>query len=254
MNVPRLSKIEPHSFITTNAFFITADGSLIVKVHRPKRRTFRLLQYRMLALTGWPIPFEFRRERARCWHERMVYRQWQELGYAVPRVHEKPPFALPAPADLCLVLDYIKGRDLWTELSDERVAAGRKLDLIEMLFAETHARHADVSTTGNRWLIKYDANLRNVMLCENELMHIDFESGRIAESLVRGTAREVARYAVAAINTIGRDSAPAVVDRLRRGYRHLATIERIVDQYTKGTRTVAGKINRTDLAALLAVA
>ena len=72
MTTPRLLEIKPHSWITTNRFFLSADRSLIVKYHCPKKRRFRSYQYRVLQLIGYPIPYEFRSEAARCAHERVA--------------------------------------------------------------------------------------------------------------------------------------------------------------------------------------
>lgn len=244
-------ELNPHPWITTNAFFVSGDRKVIVKWHRPKKHYFSYYKYRALRLLGYPIPFEFRSEKARCAHEREIYAHWHEKGYKVPRLIDDSSIELPGPATRCLVLEFIEGRDLNDLLADEGVDYGKRLDTIGRLFAETSRRHDQVFAERDRRLIKYDANLRNIIVRDGDLYHVDFECGRIAETLDRGTTREISRFAVDAVKAMGRNFAPRIADLLRREYRHEGVIRRLVAQGLAKKVSPEGPFAASDLARLL---
>jgi tRNA A-37 threonylcarbamoyl transferase component Bud32 len=246
-----LVELKPHPWITTNAFFLSADRSKIIKYHRPKKRRLNFYRFRALALIGYPIPYEFRSESARCKHECEVYAHWLSRGYSVPKLLDDSALVLPGPKDKCIVLEYVDGVDLAALLLDPSVKLSRKLDLVRKLFFETNRRHLDVFANADRNLIKYDANLRNIMVRDDELIHVDFECGRIAETLTRGAARELSRYVVDSINSLEVRDPEDVVATLLAEYK----IARVIDYLTAGKRkreSGAGKFTNADLAQVLA--
>jgi tRNA A-37 threonylcarbamoyl transferase component Bud32 len=245
-----LIEVKPHAWITLNRFFLSSDRRLIVKYHCSKPRDFRFFKYRALWLVGFPAPFEYRSERARCAHEREVYAHWHALRYNVPRLIEPAPVTLPGPAEQCLTLEYIDGEALSEILTSPTVPLERKLPLVAALFAGCNARHAAVLEKHDRLLIKYDANLRNIIVKDDRLFDIDFECGRIAESLPRGAAREISRYAVETIKALGREHCSAVVGLLRREYRHPDILDRVTKDGARQRQS--SEFSRHDLARQLA--
>lgn len=243
-------EIKPHPWITTNALFLAADRSHIVKVHRPKKRHANYYKYRALRSIGFPVPYEFRAEAERCAHEREIYRHWYARGFAVPRLIETDA-ELPGPPHLCIVLEFIEGRDLWALLGDGVVPRAEKLQLLASLFAECAGRHARVFADRDRRLIKYDGNLRNVIVRDGGIVHVDFECGRIAETLTRGAARELARYATDAVRAMGRSSAGEIAAELRDTYQHVHVLKRVVREGQRRKPDPTGLFNARDLAPLL---
>jgi tRNA A-37 threonylcarbamoyl transferase component Bud32 len=213
-------KIKPHPDFSHNDLFLSSDRSRLIKVHKPKEPTKH--RYRLLRLFGFPVPHEFRSERERCAHERHVLAHWASKGFSVPRIIEGDG----------LIVEYIDGAPLSAVLSEDGPLE-RKLSLVEQLFRECDRRHAKVFADGDRDLIKYDANLRNVIVSDRGLVHIDFEGGKVMESLVRGATREIARYAVEAVKAIGEQHGGEVASLLLRTYTHPAPLARIAAEKTK---------------------
>lgn len=242
-------EIRPHAWITTNRFFISADRRLIVKCHCPKKRHFRAHQYRLLRFTGYPIPFEFRSERARCTHERDIYAHWHAHGFNVPKLISSWATPLPAPADRCLVLEYIEGEILSKVLSNTEIAIQRKLALVSLLFRKCSERHALVFNARDRNLIKYDGNLRNIIVRNEELWDVDFECGRILEGLERGAAREISRYATEAIKLMGREFGDVIIELLRQEYCHTHVLDHLIKNSRKNS--AQSDFSNSDLAKLL---
>jgi tRNA A-37 threonylcarbamoyl transferase component Bud32 len=246
-----LTEVTPHPWITTNAFFVSDDRKVIIKWHRPKKHHFSYYKYRALRLLGYPIPFEFRSEAARCAHEREIYAHWHAEGYKVPRLIDDPSIELPGPAAHCLVLEFIEGQDLNVLLADEGLERGQRLETVARLFAETDRRHRQVFARRDRRLIKYDANLRNIIVRDGELIHVDFECGRIAETLERGAAREIARCAVDAIKALGVSSGAEIAGLLRRTYSHANVLDKVIARGDGKVASPEGKFATADLARLL---
>lgn len=169
----------------------------------------------------------------------------------VPRLIDDPSIILPGPNDRCIMLEYIDGEDLHVHLTDPNAEQARRLDLIESLFAECNRRHAQVFAKKDRKLIKYDANLRNIVVHGGELFHIDFECGRIAETLERGAAREISRYAVDAIKAMGHEFDRAIVNLLKQEYKHTDVIRRVIAAGSAKRQSHQDKFAALDLARLL---
>lgn len=221
-------EIKPHSWITTNAFFYFPKPCLIVKAHRPKKisNPAHFYKYKILGFFGFPVPFEYRSVTERCKHEIKTYKHWLERGYLVPKVYPMPDATFPdAPAN-CLALEYIDGKDLASILSDPSVKIKVKLNYIGLLFEECSSRHQRVFSDRDRSLIKYDGNFRNIIVRDEKLYHIDFECGRIAETLLKGAAREVTRYIAESIK-YAPALKPLIFGEYRRRYKMRKVIERI---------------------------
>lgn len=246
-----LIELKPYPWITRNAFYLSADRSIIIKHHLPKKRRFSFYKYRALRLIGYPIPYELRSETARCAHEREIYAHWCANGYRVPRLIDDPSIILPGPNDRCIILEYIDGEDLHVLLTDRNVDSARRLGLIESLFAESNRRHAQVFAKQDRKLIKYDANLRNIVVLGDALFHIDFECGRIAETLQRGAAREISRYAVDAVKAMGHEFDHAIVNLLKREYSHTDVLRRVIASGAAKKPDPRDEFAALDLARLL---
>jgi|NitcycUWRROWE17A_1032939.scaffolds.fasta_scaffold00370_2 tRNA A-37 threonylcarbamoyl transferase component Bud32 len=246
-----LVEINPHPWITTNRFYLSVDRSVILKVYCPKRAGFSHYKYRVMRLFGYRIPYEFRSGVERCQHEREICAHWYASGYKVPRIIDDAALPLPAPSESCLAFEFLDGIDLRTVLADRGIDPSVRLDLVAGLFDECSRRHARVFAKQDCRLIKYDANLRNLMVVGSELFHIDFEAGRVGESLERGAAREVTRYAVEAIKMMGREYSAKIIAILKLKYKHTKVVEWIMNHYARRRSDRRGKFGRPDLARLL---
>lgn len=89
----------------------------------------------------------------------------------------------------------------------------------------------------DRRLIKYDANLRNMIVRDRKIFHVDFECGRVLETLLRGAAREISRYATDLIRAMGREHADAVSFLLVKEYTHSNVLQKIVRDGSKKNRS-----------------
>lgn len=239
----------------------SASGrDLIIKVYRPKPRTFKFFKYRALALFGLTIPIEYRNEAQRKSFEQMVYTRWQECGYAVPQLHESPELsALVGAGTVHIILEYISGPTLEAFLRDAARPTSEKLEILDRLFRESRQRHEQCFKDQDYRLVHFDSNLRNIIVRDGALVSFDFEMGRSNEPLIRSVAREIQKVAVEAANVLGRSFLDRIAATISHEYRGTGIKMSIInDALPQDKRSPANdnslesRVTRFDLARALA--
>ena len=246
---------------SNDLFRTTAGGrDLVIKVYRPKPRTFKFYTHRALALLGRTIPVEYRTEAQRKSFEQTVYVRWRECGYAVPRHYEVPELSAQLGAgSVHIILEYIPGPTLEGFLREAGRSTSEKLEILDRLFRECRERHERSLREHDHRLVHFDSNLRNIIVRDSALVHVDFEMGRSNEPLMRSFAREILKAAVEAVNLLGCEFLDRVAGIISREYRGMGVTTSIIhDAAGRGKKSAesgksaASRITRFDLARALA--
>ena len=199
-----------------------------IKQYFAKPFNFKMLKYTLLRYFGRQVPVEYQPPQSRRDFEKTCLEIWTQKGFDAPQLKALPQgYKTVRPA---LAMAYIDGRRLDHLLASPDTDLPDKMAAVKAVFAEMKARHCMALFERNHKLIHFDANIRNIMMKNGRSIHIDFEMGRLNESIDRSAAREVLKFSLQAANHIGAELLEDLIGELVLTYNIRQILKRIVDE------------------------
>ena len=211
--------------LSSNRLSVSASRDSILKHYLPKRHGFGGLKYGLLKALGRQVPVEFWSPRERRDFEMECLQLWESKGFRVPAVLGHGDADGPE-----LKMEFLDGPTLNQYLRDDDVSMEDKLESIAAVFSEMRERHCLGIYEGDRHLVHFDSNTRNIILCSDGPARIDFEMGRFSEKVDRSFAREVKKLSLEIANHLGRENLETVADSLLRDYGIRHILRRMADE------------------------
>lgn len=203
-------------------------SGIIVKTYRRKPFNFKMVKYRLLSALGQEVPVEYRPPAQRRTFEYDCLAHWHAKGFSVPEIREIDDHArvrLPA-----IGLAPVQGERLDHFLTNPGHSAADKLSAIAEIYREMYRRHCIAIFEQNHRLIHYDANLRNLIISQGKVVHIDFEMGHLNEDIDKSAAREVKKFSLQVLNIIDSKMTDRVLDLLLTHYNMRHVVLKLVDE------------------------
>ena len=212
----RTDRLEPYrlSVTSSNRLYLVPDGErqVILKVFTESPKP-------MPKWLGVLLPqsdeSSFRRRSAqeRCRHERQSIEHWQRCGRSVPAVLSNRHSADLA-SDRILALEWIDSPSLQSLLQNNELDDVQRMQVVEKTLSEMADRHRLAIVTNDPMLAHLDANTGNVLIANDRVYRIDFESVRERGVVMELLACEVVKLC----RWIARDWNPArisdITDRI----------------------------------------
>ncbi len=199
---------------------LSCEDGVVRKLYRPKPSNFKTVRYSLLRYVT-SVPVEYWTPEERRAFEADVLRLWSREGYRVPEVLASSDCA----TELCM--RYIPGPTAAEAIVS--MSVGDQERLIRSLFLENSKRHQRALETGDHRLVHYDANLRNLILSDHGLYHIDFEMGHLHEPILRSILREILKLTLELTA-----HCPAAPRLLRECYAGLPFVDELIVRETRG--------------------
>jgi hypothetical protein len=159
-----------------------------------------------------------------------VIEHWRALGFAVPRVVNWWPPNVSAEASLAL--EWIQWPTLQSVLRDAERHEGQRAAAVDKVFAEMARRHQIALDRDDSWLAHLDANTGNVLINDERVCRLDFESASHDGPVAGLLAKEVVKLC----RWIARDWHP---DRLLQIveclWKHYASLRGVLETAVQGT-------------------
>ncbi len=201
---------------------------LIIKHYLRKPLNAKMIKYRVLELFKKQIPIEYRSPGARRRFEAECLQLWRRRGFRVPAVMEVP--ARYSAREPVLALEFIPGERLDHFLAAESRSPEDKIAGLRMVFEEMSTRHCSAIFEEEHRLIHFDANIRNLILNGSEVVHLDFEMGRLGEEIDRSAAREVLKLSLQAAARLGPAQLESIAGLLVNAYGIMHVLQRIIKE------------------------
>lgn len=202
--------------------------SIIVKQYRPKPFHAKMIKYNLLRSCGFEVPIEYLPAQQRKDFESACIQLWQAKGFKAPQLQTVPEHLRPAAPHIGLKA--VHGTRLDHLLADSDIDANGKLQIIANIYKEMRQRHCIALFEENHRLIHYDANLRNLIIVQNEPVHLDFEMGHLKEDIDKSAAREVKKFTLQVMNALDKESADQVIPLLMSHYNITGIIRRMIKE------------------------
>lgn len=204
------------------------SGAMIVKQYRPKPFNAKKVKYCLLNAFGVEVPVEYWSALQRKDFESDCIQLWHAKGFNAPQLKSVPDQLKPASPHIGLIA--VQGTRLDHFLADPDIDANGKLQIIANIYKEMRQRHCIALFEENHRLIHYDANLRNIIIANDEPVHIDFEMGHLTEDIDKSAAREVKKFTLQVMNALDRQYSDQVIPLLMRHYNITGIIRRMIKE------------------------
>jgi len=163
---------------------IDEKDNCFIKTYGKKKPFWKYFLRTNLHTIGLRQPIEYYNEKQRLSFEKKTLLLWERYGFNVPKVIDE--------GDNHLVLSKINGKT-FQDLSNNK---NLSLETLKTLFIELNYRHNLALKNHEKHLAHIDANLRNMLLFENKIYHIDFEMGREYENEEKWLERELSKLLI----------------------------------------------------------
>ena len=204
------------------------SNDTVIKTYLRKPLTFKMCRYRLMRALGREIPVEYRTPAERRHFERYCLSLWHERGFSVPELRPLPDHVktkLPS-----IGMTAVPGERLDHFLNNPEHPSEEKLATIAEIYQEMCRRHCIAIFEQNHRLIHYDANLRNLIVAKDKVVHIDFEMGHLKEDIDRSAAREVKKFTLLTLNLIDSKLANQVLEILLARYTIRHIVLKLIDE------------------------
>ncbi|MFZ1985084.1 MAG: class I SAM-dependent methyltransferase [Desulfatitalea sp.] len=205
-------------------------SGIIVKTYRRKPFNFKMVKYRLLSALGQEVPVEYRPPAHRRDFEYDCLAHWQAKGFSVPEIREIADHAHARGRLPAIGLAPVQGERLDQFLTNPGHGAADKLSAIAEIYREMYHRHCIAIFEQNHRLIHYDANLRNLIISQGKVVHIDFEMGHLTEDIDKSATREVKKFSLQVLNIIDSKMTDQVLDLLLTHYNMRHVVLKIIDE------------------------
>lgn len=203
-------------------------NGIIVKTYRRKPFNLKMAKYSLLRVLGREVPVEYRPPAQRRDFEYNCLELWHAKDFSVPELRTIPDqmhYSSPA-----IGMAPIKGKRLDQFLIDPQKSEQDKLSAIAGIYQEMYRRHCIAIFEQNHGLIHYDANLRNMIISQGKVVHIDFEMGHLTEDIDKSAAREVKKFTLQVLNIIDTKRTDQVLDLLAAHYKIRHIVLKLIDE------------------------
>ncbi len=176
------------------------NSNVVLKRYPPARPTSRRLLRKLAALWRGDVPVEDLPAQQRRDFERLALLTWTRYGFRVPDpltldIQDTAPWPL-------LAMGWVEGPTLQASLR-----AADTLDeprrILEKVLRDTAHRHAVAIGVCEPRLIHFDANTGNIILRGDEIVHLDFEMGRLYLPVALSAGIELAKFLCCAAGDLG---------------------------------------------------
>jgi len=202
-----------------------SDG-IVVKTYRRKPFNLKMAKYRLLSAIRREVPVEYRPPAQRRDFEYDCLAHWHARGFSVPQLCVIPGNTR-SPA---IGLAPIKGERLDQFLTNPQNSEADKLSAVADIYQEMSHRHCIAIFEQNHRLIHYDANLRNLIISQGKVVHIDFEMGHLKEDIDKSAAREVKKFTLQVLNIVDSKMTDRVLDLLLAHYSIRHIVIKLIDE------------------------
>lgn len=214
---------------------IENNDEYFIKYYGEKRPIWKYYIRSSLDFIGISQPVEYYNRKKRLKFEFDVLSLWKEYELNVPDVLKKQEDSL--------YLSKIEGQTLKQKFSNQNISE----EVLSKLFEDLNKRHQLALEHNEPRFCHIDANLNNILYSEDKIYHVDFEMGRVKESVQMWMEREISKLLVSLLQTQNNENRKTILKFFVKVYKFQDIVKKLVDKKLNSKRHFSKKKKRYSL-------